>query len=214
MLGSKRNKELQGQIEDFMNLVRSGIDTYQNAVTHFLNQGNDEHFQILIEQVHQAESAADDVRHRVAIALYEHALLPESRGDLLTLLEQIDRIPNQAEGVLYRIETQGLQIPSFLQPDLTEMTNLTVQTVGILIDGVNSALHLKPDLGEFARWIDNNESLCDQLERKMIREVFRGDLDACARILLKELIEEMAAITDLCENISHYITIFHIKHRI
>lgn len=199
---------------DFLGLVRKGITTYDEAVDHLLEHGIDEHYEVLMKQVHQAESNADDVRHDISVSLYKHSLLPESRGDLLSLLEQLDRVANRADSLVYGIHTLGLQIPGFLKNDMQEINRISVETVGVLLDGVIATLGRSSELPEFAREIDNNESLCDQLQRKMVQEVFKNDVDPVTSILLKDLIEKIGDITDICENIAHYVTIFHIKHRI
>jgi predicted phosphate transport protein (TIGR00153 family) len=214
MLGTKRNQELQKQVFDFLELIRHGISTYDQAVNHLLENGLDEHYDVLMRQVHQSESNADDVRHDISLSLYKKSLLPESRGDLLSLLEQIDRLANRADALTYGIRTLGLAIPEFLRKDMREINRLSVETVGILLDGVVALLGRARELPAFARQIDNNESLCDQLERKMIGDIIRCDLEPVNRILLKELIEDIGDITDICENIAHYVTIFHIKHTI
>ncbi|MEK0368345.1 MAG: DUF47 family protein, partial [Nitrosopumilus sp.] len=45
-------------------------------------------------------------RREIEISLYEKALIPESRGDILGLLEAVDRIPNKAESVAFQMQTE------------------------------------------------------------------------------------------------------------
>ena len=49
--------------------------------------------------IHHAESQADDTRREIYVLLYGKALFPESRGDILGLLEATDKLPNAAESV-------------------------------------------------------------------------------------------------------------------
>ena len=46
------------------------------------------------------------MRREIEVMMYSKALFPESRGDILTLLETIDRVPNQAEAVVRMLLNQ------------------------------------------------------------------------------------------------------------
>jgi len=62
--------------------------------------------------------------------------------------------------------------------------------------------------------IDINESSCDQLERRLITQLFNSELDTYQKILIKELILEMGDITDRTNRVSRQINIISIKRRV
>lgn len=209
-----RNKQVQEDVADYLSLARKCGTVFSDAIEHLLDKGQDEHFSVLVKQVHQAESNADDVRHKIAISLYEKSLLPESRGDLLTMLEMMDRVPNKMEGVVRQVDIQKLQLPGFLHNDLRECTRISIETFNMLIEAIEQVFNQSRGLQENLRTIDDNESLCDDLQQKMIRDIFDQEDDTGNKILLKDLVDTLAGITDLCENVSNYVTIFHIKHSV
>jgi len=209
-----RNKQVQEDVATYLSLARKCGAVFAESIEHVLTNGLDEHFSVLVKQVHQAESNADDVRHKIAISLYEKSLLPESRGDLLTMLETMDRVPNKMEGVVRQVEIQKLILPNFLHNDLRETTRISIETFNILIEAVEQVFNQSRGLQDNLLTIDDNESLCDDLQQKMIRDIFEQEDDTGNKILLKDLVDTLASITDLCENVSNYVTIFHIKHSV
>lgn len=66
--------------------------------------------------------------------MYSKALFPESRGDILGLLESMDRVPNQAESSLRSIFTQHLTIPENFTPKLLQIAELCRQCVTAMLD--------------------------------------------------------------------------------
>jgi predicted phosphate transport protein (TIGR00153 family) len=209
-----RNKQVQEDVATYLSIARKCGAVFAESIEHVLTNGIDEHFSVLVKQVHQAESNADDVRHKIAISLYEKSLLPESRGDLLTMLETMDRVPNKMEGVVRQVEIQKLILPNFLHNDLRETTRISIETFNILIEAVEQVFNQSRGLQDNLLTIDDNESLCDDLQQKMIRDIFEQEDDTGNKILLKDLVDTLASITDLCENVSNYVTIFHIKHSV
>jgi|TARA_B100000809_G_scaffold212078_1_gene215936 predicted phosphate transport protein (TIGR00153 family) len=209
-----RNKQVQEDVATYLSIARKCGAVFAESIEHVLTNGLDEHFSVLVKQVHQAESNADDVRHKIAISLYEKSLLPESRGDLLTMLETMDRVPNKMEGVVRQVEIQKLILPNFLHNDLRETTRISIETFNILIEAVEQVFNQSRGLQDNLLTIDDNESLCDDLQQKMIRDIFEQEDDTGNKILLKDLVDTLASITDLCENVSNYVTIFHIKHSV
>jgi hypothetical protein len=51
-----------------------------------------------LEQTHKAVSKADDMRYAIEALMYEKALIPESRGDLLGCLKRRTRCPGSSTG--------------------------------------------------------------------------------------------------------------------
>ena len=76
----------------------------------------------------EAESAADDMRREIELTLYGKALLPDSRGDVLGLLESFDRLPNMAETGLFALRCQRIQLPGDLVPLYKQLVDINLQS--------------------------------------------------------------------------------------
>ncbi|NIW24204.1 MAG: DUF47 family protein, partial [Gammaproteobacteria bacterium] len=75
----------------------------------------------LANPVHEFESAADDMRRAIELELYSGKLLPQSRADLLALIEAIDSIPNTAENIVDFFSIQKLRIDAALHLDVEQL---------------------------------------------------------------------------------------------
>ncbi|MDA0990788.1 MAG: DUF47 family protein, partial [Verrucomicrobia bacterium] len=110
----KKEMQVQGAINEYLDVLLAAEVSFQQAMDLYFEKGRCDDFNFLIEATHKLESKADDSRFEIENYMYERALIPESRGDLLGLLESIDDIPGVFDKLLYMIETQRLDIPAFL----------------------------------------------------------------------------------------------------
>jgi len=75
----------------------------------YLKGGISGDFHFLIEQTHKVESRADDLRDATNELMYSRALIPESREDIMALLEKVDEISDQADRVSKRINIMTMK---------------------------------------------------------------------------------------------------------
>ena len=87
-----------------MEKVRECMDCFKAALTHYFEHGLGDELDAMFDKTRRAESSCDDYRREIELWLYERAHVPEPRGDILGLLEAIDKIPNKAESILYQIQ--------------------------------------------------------------------------------------------------------------
>jgi predicted phosphate transport protein (TIGR00153 family) len=133
---------------------------------------------------------------------------------MLGLIESMDYVPGKAQSILWQIATQNIEMPDYLKMDMEELVSISRNTFFSVLTAVRDIMGKRRRVMELTQIIDNNESLCDDLERKMIRKIFQNDQPTADKILLKELVLELGEITDLCEKISDRITIFNVKRQV
>ncbi len=100
-----QTKALENQIDDFLDTIVKGALAMKQAIIAYLD-GNQEEFENRIEMVSKLENKADDLRKQTETALYTYSLIPESRGDVLGLLETMDNVIDRAKLILQSFEVQ------------------------------------------------------------------------------------------------------------
>jgi predicted phosphate transport protein (TIGR00153 family) len=202
-------------------LIYSYLENLEFVCSHFvkglnlcLEVGTCDDFDFIAEQTHKFESKADDIREEINQLMYSKALIPESRGDILGLLEAIDQIPRYFELVLNMIQTQKLIIPEFLIADIRELINISIESCNLIIKQVDIMLKKKEGIRALLSAIDQNESHCDHIERRMITRIFDSDLDPFQKLQLKEMVVVLGEISDQADRVSKRINIITMKRRV
>ena len=201
-------------LDRYLTVVSDTMEEFSAAFHYLLQNGIDEHFKVLGEQAHKKESNADDLRRDIEMLMYEKSLLPESRRDLLEVIEIIDKIPNSGEAILSIINSQNVELIDQIKEDMTELLHLSTETVEKVIQMTNACFKAEGDMDELARLIDNNESVGDHLERRMIQRIFSLDIDTGDKIIQKEYVIQLGHICDLCEAVKDKLVITNIKRSV
>lgn len=171
-------------------------------------------FGFLTNQTHRFESQADDVREEIKTLMYEKVLLPESRGDIMRLLDGMDNIPRYMEITLNMIKTQKLAIPDFIVPDIRELVHASLEAVDLMRCQVEDLFKRKGRIKELVSIIDQKESQCDKIERRLISAIFDSDLDGFLKLQLKELVVYLGDVSDHVDVISKQINIMNLKRHV
>ena len=171
-------------------------------------------FSFLYDETHRFESQADDVREEIKTLMYDKVLLPESRGDIMRLLDGIDHILRYMEIVLNMIKTQKLTIPDFLVADIKALVTASLEACELMEKQVEDLFKRKGRIKELLTIIDEKESQCDKIERRLISAIFDSDLDGFEKLQLKELVLYLGDISDQVDTVSKQINIISLKRRV
>ncbi|MBW2058968.1 MAG: DUF47 family protein [Deltaproteobacteria bacterium] len=210
----KKQQHVERLIYQYLETLKQAQENFLKAVNVYFSKGFSEDFEFLINQTHKVESKADDIRNEIETMMYEKALIPESRGDILGLLEAIDQIPSLFELILYMIQTQRLATPDFLVLDIRELLRVSLECCDLLVKEVDALFKKSGDIRSLVLAIDNNESHCDHIERRIITKIFDSHIDPFQKIQLKEMIIQMGEISDQADRVSRRVHIISIKRQV
>jgi predicted phosphate transport protein (TIGR00153 family) len=180
----------------------------------YLKGGVSDDFCFLMDQTHKYESRADDLRDETNELMYSRALIPESREDIMDLLERVDAIPRSFEQILNIIRTEKITFPEFLVLDIQELVRLSMESCDLLAKQIDVMLKKKPGIRALMSTIDQNESHCDHIERRIITKLFESDLDPLRKMQLKELVIVLGEISDQADRVSKRVNIMTLKRRV
>ncbi|MBW2661753.1 MAG: DUF47 family protein [Deltaproteobacteria bacterium] len=154
----KKENRVEVLIFEYLDLLKLTQESFLEALNSCLEDDKCDEFDFLITQTHKHESKADDICDEINDLMYSKALIPDSRGDIMQLLESIDMIPHYFERVLFVMQTQNLTIPEFLVLDVKDLIRISLECCDLLSKQL--ALHLKQKLGirSILSTIDTNGS--------------------------------------------------------
>lgn len=211
----KKEKEVRALIERYFDLVDEAMEMFSATMACYLKSGVCEEFTDGDRTLHGLESKADDLLRDIEKRMYQHALLPESRGDLLGLLEHFDKLPNLAETITFMLETQRIHIPEALRPRVEELLEVNVEAYRLARDTVRRLFEAPNTVAEAVGPVDAKESESDRLERDLIVDVFADDgLGDLQKILLREVVQRIGDLSDSAENVAGRLEIIALKRRV
>ena len=155
----------------------------------------------LAKRMRDAEHAADESTHELLRKVNSSFITPFDREDIYMLASNLDDCMDLMEAaadliVLYQIGTLPGGVATQVEV-LVRMSELTAEAM--------PRLRSMKDLAEY--WIEINrlENQADQTYRRLLAELFNGDLKATAIMKLKEVIDELEAAADAFEKVAHTV---------
>ena len=211
----KKQYQVQVLIMEYLEALKMTQENFALAFETWLT-GDEAYgdFAFLSEETHRFESQADDVREQIKTLMYAKILLPESRGDIMRLLDGMDHVPRYMEIILHMVKTQMLVIPDFLVADIRELVSASLEACELMSLQVEDLFKRKGRIKELVSIIDLKESQCDKIERRLISAIFGSDLDGFQKLQLKELVIYLGEISDHVDVLSKQINIMNLKRRV
>lgn len=208
-----KTKLLESQIEEFLDHTSAVSLLFLEGVKDYL-EGREAEFESRRQQVSDLEKQADRLRLEVERQLYVETLIPESRGDMLGLLEHTDEVVNDAKSALMQFSVERPSIPDELKPRYIELVDYCSRAVGELVTGIRCFLRNAVTVSDYVHKVTFWEGEADKVAERLKRQIFGTDLDLCERIQLSYFVAHIDAVADQAQDVAERLTISAIKRSI
>jgi uncharacterized protein Yka (UPF0111/DUF47 family) len=112
------------------------------------------------------------------------------------------------------IRTQKVTFPEFLILDVQELIRVSIESCDLMIKQIDVMIKKKVGVRTIHSTIDQNESYCDHIERRMIDKLFDSELDPFLKMQLKEMVIVLGEISDQADRVSKRVNIMAMKRRV
>ena len=206
----KKTKELDVKIAEFLvNLSQSG-QLFVRCIDAFLAGKKD--FQPLTSQIGVLERRNDQLRRDVEEQLYVHTLLPDSRADILTLLEGLDNLLNHYESITQAFDVERPVVPTRLHKMWVELTKTSVQSVDALVSAARSFFAMDGQVNTCIAEVLHFEKLADQQGADLQHRIFALPKATLAhQRQLKDFEQMIERLSDIAEDMADKLTILSVK---
>jgi len=210
----RRTKDLENQIDNYLDKMSESAVMFKLAVKVYLRDGATEEFKQKLQQVNAAESEADHLRRSIEKELYTHTLIPDSRGDVLGLIETLDHVINLFEGTLWSLDIERPDIPEEFRRGFKQLTAMVVETVDALVLAARSFFRSPLAVADFNSKVLIFEKEADKISTKLKRKIFESDLDLPRKMHLRQFVEQIDNVADWAEDVADRLAIYAIKRTV
>jgi len=153
-----------------------------------------------------------DIKHK----LYTYMLIPESRGDVLGLLETLDDIVDICEKVLEQFSIETPEIPEFLKSDFIELADLSSKAVEEVVKAARAFFREIGMVSNYVNKVHFYEHEADDVEEHLKRNAFNSkEIESFSqKVHMRYFAEKIAAVSDVAESVAERLSVYAIKRRI
>ncbi len=210
-----RTKELQSSMDSFIDRVEKAALIFLEGLKSYMKENYDR-FEDYCKELSALESKADALRRDIKYKIYSHMLIPESRGDVLGVLETLDDVIDKTEKVLEDFSIERPQIPDSMKEDFLELTELSYKAMEELAKGARAFFTELKLVNDYVNKVHFYEHEADKMEQSLKRQIFSGGEveDLARKNSLRHFTEKIALISDESEAVAERLAIYAIKRRI
>lgn len=206
-----RSRELEAEIEEFLENISESALIYKMALVIYLHHGANSDFDEKLTHVCDMETRNDTLRRKIETKLYEQTLIPDSRGDVLGLLENLDHVLGHFESGLFAFSIEKPQIKPDLV-DLFEQLMLAVIESAEFLVRASRAFFRNPEaVFDFLHKVQFYEKEADKISTTLKRVIFDSDIEIGQKIHLKSFVESIDNVADSAEDVADRLSIYAIK---
>ncbi len=206
----RRTRKLESQIDEYLDHVIKGALGFKEGMKCYL-RGQVENFAIQMRDLEATESNADALRRLIESTLYMETLIPESRGDVLGLLESSDRVLNRITETLAQFEVEAPDLMEELRPQYLDLTDAAMSTVEYMVAAVRSYFRDPDQVRDYINKAMFFEKQSDRAGDQIKRSIFRMDIDLSRKIHMRYFTYHIEAIADEAEDVCDRLAIATIK---
>ena len=209
----RRTKVLENQIDAFLDkLSESGLE-FKRAVQIYLDEGASAGFDEKLQAVNRMESEADELRRSIIAQLYTQTLIPESRGDVLGLLENLDSVLSQYEGALWGFSIEQPDIPPEFRADFALLCDQVVLAAESIVLASRAFFRNIEAVHDHMHKVMFYEKEADKISTKLKRAIFATDLPLPHKAHLRNFVDHIDNAADQAEDVADRLAIYTIKRR-
>jgi predicted phosphate transport protein (TIGR00153 family) len=207
----KKRFDIGQKIDDFLDKVSESGILFKYGVDAYL-KGNIESFAKKIEDITTIEHQGDALRRDLEEQLYTQTLIPESRGDVLELLESMDGLLDRFKGALWRFEIERPEIYSEIHEDIRELATCAVESVESMVRSARAFFKDVSAVADHLHKVSHWETQSDKASTRIQKQVFKKpNLRLSYRMQLRDFIRHVDKIADRAEDVADKLRIFVIK---
>lgn len=210
-----RAKQLEADIDSFLDRVSTAGLIFFEGVKAYVN-GKEEKFNNNYNSITALETEADNVRRDIKHQLYAYMLIPESRGDVLGLIETLDDVVDICEKVIEQFSIETPDIPDFVKDDILELAELSAKTVEEVVKATRAFFREIGMVSDYINKVHFYEHEADDVEEQIKRKIFSSDkiTKFSQKVHMRYFVEKIADVSDVAEQVGERLSVYAIKRRI
>ncbi|MFW5490159.1 MAG: DUF47 domain-containing protein [Desulfovibrio sp.] len=207
----KTGIKIERQLDDFLNQISEAGLIFKSGAHAYLT-GDMEGLMAQLTNITEKEHRGDDLRRDIETKLYTKTLIPESRGDVLELLESMDYLLGGFKGALWRFEIEGPEIPQKFHARMLELIDNVVETAEAIVRSARAFFKDLSSVSDHMHKVSHWEKECDKTVSRLQREIFHDkELRLSHRMQLASFAQKLDKIADKAEDVADKLAIYVIK---
>ena len=205
-------KELIDSINAFLDNILKINVLFKTLLENYFEK-NFQEVDKITNEISDLESQCDKIRREVERKIYQETLIPDLRGDVLGMLENLDKIPGQIQANAHSFNTEKPNVDEELNYNFLKLCDYASECISLLIDGSRNFFIDKKVTIEKCLQVSKVESRADKVSTELKNIIFsNNDNGLATKVHLRYFVEIMDEVANLSEDVADRLIISSSKN--
>ncbi|MBF0098711.1 MAG: DUF47 family protein [Magnetococcales bacterium] len=206
-------RALENKISEFLDQLSECNIIFRSGISAFLEGGgaSNDTFKKKQELVIAMESRADSLRRDIETEMFEEALIPDFRADILTLLENLDQIINHFEDTMINFAIENPDFPKEYHAELGKLLESVANCVEALVVSSRAFFRDVNSVRDNSHKVMLFEKEADQLALPLKSKIFASTLPLDQKAHLRNFVNSIDEVADKAEDVTDMLAIVTIR---
>jgi predicted phosphate transport protein (TIGR00153 family) len=207
----RRTRALQAQLDEFLDVVSQAALSYEAGMTQYVRHGWTDAVEEKMYQVREYESRGDRLRSEIGTMLVTEMLLPDTVGDVLSLLVALDHLLDVLKNNYLALRIERPTFPGAVHEALAEMVTATCRTVEQVVLAARSYFRDPATARDQQHKIHFFEDEAERAGLRILEVLFESELPLEEKRQLREHILRIDRLADLADDAGDALAIYAVK---
>ncbi len=207
-------KELEQKIDALHDKIIEVSMIFKKAVNTFLKEKRSTAYRKSSKEIKIIEHDADVLRRDIENRLYSQNLIPDFRGNVLELVENLDKVINEFDEVAHKFYIEQPDIPEKYHERFKELVAQVCECAENLAMASRAFFYDLSAVRDYSKKVYLLEHDSDKTTASLKEGVFASDMELAHKLQLNSFLTEVADIADLAENCIDQLLIYVVKRDI
>ena len=214
-----KTRFLEGQIDEFLDKISEGAMYFEIGLNSYMdNNSVTETVEEKLRQVIEVKDRCKELRRSIITTLYTEMLIPDARGDVLSLLSDLyyllDVMGNcfqefMIEQPLSNTEIKDTEINN--RQDFKELIATAVKSIETVVTAARTFFRDPMAVRDYIYKVRVYEDESDKIALRLKKNIFSSDLSLDLKIQLRDGVDTIDNLSDEAENVADELSIYAIK---
>lgn len=205
---------VQAQIQEFLDAVSMAVMAYQDGMVAYLKEGWLEATEEKLQQICSYESRGDDLRSHIGLTLYTEMLLPDTAGDVLTLLSDLDHLLDRMRGHFILMGIEKPEFPADCNEAIIDFISHACSAMEQTVTAARIYFRDPKAVHDQIHKIHYHEEEAEKMAIRVLRSIFSGAYPLERKCQLRDHLLHIDRLADQADETGDAIAIYAVKRAI
>jgi uncharacterized protein len=206
-----KTRAVERQIDEFLDSVSEVGILFVESVREYVRHGVDEDCLRRQLRIGEVERHCDDLRRSIESVLLTQMLIPESRGDVLQLIDLLDDLLDDMKRELLNVTIEMPRVTEELVPDVERLLSSIALAIDQTVRAARAYFIDQRGVRNHVHKIGVYESEADAVAIRLKQTIFSSNRELAEKMMLRDFIDSLDRLADEAEDLGDQLSIFTLR---